>query len=267
LRGQNNVQGASDAGLIPMVYPDYQPVNDPAAQARFEALWQTKMDPKAGLTVVEITEAIHGDDILGLYIMGENPAMSDPNASHARAALAKLQHLVVRDIFLTETACYADVVLPASAWPEKDGTVTNSNRQVQMGRQALQPPGSARQDLWIIEQMAQGMGLDWHYSGPEPVFEEMRTSMDSSRGMSWQRLQAEDAITYPCATPDDPGQAVMFGDGFPTKDGRGKFVPCDVTDPDELPDQDYPLVLLTGRLLEHWHTGAITRRASILDQL
>ena len=199
--------------------------------------------------------------------MAENPAMSDPNASHARAALAKLQHLVVRDISLTETACYADVVLPASAWPEKDGTVTNSNRQVQMGRQALQPPGSARQDLWIIEQMAQGMGLDWHYGGPEPVFEEMRTSMDSSRGMSWQRLQAEDAITYPCATPDDPGQAVMFGDGFPTKDGRGKFVPCDVTDPDELPDQDYPLVLLTGRLLEHWHTGAITRRASMLDQL
>ena len=267
LRGQNNVQGASDAGLIPMVYPDYQPVGDPAAQARFEALWQTKLDPKPGLTVVEITEAIHNDEILGLYIMGENPAMSDPNVSHARAALAKLQHLVVQDIFLTETACYADVVLPASAWPEKDGTVTNSNRQVQMGRHALQPPGSARQDLWIIEQIAQRMGLDWHYGGPEPVFEEMRASMDSIRGMSWQRLQAEDAITYPCATPEDPGQAVMFGDGFPTKDGRGKFVPCDLTDPDELPDQDYPLVLLTGRLLEHWHTGAITRRAPILDQL
>ena len=267
LRGQNNVQGASDAGLIPMVYPDYQAVNDPAAQARFEALWDTKLDPNPGLTVVEITEAIHQGGIRGLYIMGENPAMSDPNVSHARAALAKLEHLVVQDIFLTETACYADVILPASAWPEKDGTVTNSNRQVQMGRQALQPPGDARQDLWIIAQMAQGLGLNWRYGGPEPVFEEMRAGMDSIRGMSWQRLQAEDAITYPCATPRDPGQAVMFGDGFPTDDGRGKFVPCDVTGPDELPDQDYPMVLLTGRLLEHWHTGAITRRATILDQL
>jgi len=267
LRGQNNVQGASDAGLIPMVYPDYQPVDDPAAQARFEALWQTKLDPKPGLTVVEITEAIHADEIQGLYIMGENPAMSDPNLNHARAALAKLRHLVVQDIFLTETACYADVVLPASAWPEKNGTVTNSNRQVQMGRHALQPPGDARQDIWIIEQMAQRLGLDWHYGGPEPVFEEMRASMNSIHGMSWQRLLTEDAITYPCATPEDPGQAVMFADGFPTKDGRGQFVTCDIISPDELPDQDYPLILLTGRLLEHWHTGAITRRAPVLDQL
>ncbi len=267
LRGQNNVQGASDAGLIPMVYPDYQPVNDPAAQARFEAMWQTELDPNPGLTVVEITEAIHRAEIRGLYIMGENPAMSDPNVSHARAALAKLEHLVVQDIFLTETAGYADVVLPASAWPEKDGTVTNSNRQVQMGRHALQPPGLARQDLWIIEQIARRLGLDWQYGGPEAVFEEMRASMASIQGMSWQRLLAEDAITYPCATPEDPGQAVMFGDGFPTKDGRGLFVPCDITNPDELPDQEYPLVLLTGRLLEHWHTGAITRRAPVLDQL
>ena len=267
LRGQNNVQGASDAGLIPMVYPDYQAVDDPVAQAKFERLWQSKLDLKPGLTVVEIIGAIHDGDIRGMYIMGENPAMSDPNVSHARAALAKLQHLVVQDIFLTETACYADVVLPASAWPEKDGTVTNSNRQVQMGRQALQPPGDARQDLWIIEQMARRLGLDWGYGGPEPVFEEMRTSMNSIRGMSWQRLQAEDAITYPCATPDDPGQAVIFGDGFPTADGRGRFVPCDITEPDELTDHDYPLILLTGRLLEHWHTGAITRRAPILDRL
>ena len=267
LRGQNNVQGASDAGLIPMVFPDYQPVNDPAARARFEDLWQTKLDPNPGLTVVEITAAVHTGDIRGMYIMGENPAMSDPNVSHARAALAKLEHLVVQDVFLTETACYADVVLPASAWPEKDGTVTNSNRQVQMGRQALQPPGEARQDLWIIGQMANGLGLDWNYDGPWEVFAEMRLGMDSIRGMSWQRLDAEDAITYPCATEDDPGQAVIFGDGFPTANGKGKFVPCDVVEPDELPDADYPVVLLTGRLLEHWHTGAITRRATILDEL
>ena len=267
LRGQNNVQGASDAGLIPMVYPDYQPVTDPAARARFEALWQTELDPEPGLTVVEITDAIHDGAIQGLYIMGENPAMSDPNLGHTRGALAKLRHLVVQDIFLTETACYADVVLPATAWPEKDGTVTNSNRQVQMGRRAVAPPGEARPDLWIIGEIAAGMGLEWHYDGPEPVFEEMRLAMDSIQGMSWQRLAAENAITYPCSGPDDPGQAVMFGDGFPTENGRGLFVPCDITDPDELPDREYPLVLLTGRLLEHWHTGAITRRAPLLDQL
>ncbi|MBT5195082.1 MAG: formate dehydrogenase subunit alpha [Rhodospirillaceae bacterium] len=267
LRGQNNVQGASDAGLIPMVYPDYQPVADPAARARFEDLWQTKLDSEPGLTVVEITDAIHEGTIKGVYIMGENPAMSDPDLAHTRTALAKLRHLVVQDIFLTETACYADVILPATAWPEKDGTVTNSNRRVQMGRQAVPPPGSAKPDLWIIGEMAKGLGLDWHYHGPEPVFEEMRLGMDSIAGMSWQRLLAEDAITYPCHGPNDPGQVVMFGDGFPTPNGRGRFVPCDLTDPDELPDRDYPMVLLTGRLLEHWHTGAITRRASILDQL
>ncbi len=267
LRGQNNVQGASDAGLIPMLYPDYQPVSDPAARARFEKLWQAELDPEPGLTVVEITEAIHNETIKGLYVMGENPAMSDPNLTHVREALAKLRHLVVQDIFLTETACYADVVLPASAWPEKDGTVTNSNRQVQMGRQAVPPPGAARHDLWIIGEMAKGLGLNWDYSGPEPVFEEMRQGMDSIRGMSWQRLLSEDAITYPCEGPDDPGQAVIFGDGFPTPDGRGSFIPCDITGPDEIPDADYPVVLLTGRLLEHWHTGAITRRAPVLDQL
>ncbi|MBT3781666.1 MAG: formate dehydrogenase subunit alpha [Rhodospirillaceae bacterium] len=267
LRGQNNVQGASDAGLIPMVYPDYQAVDDPAAQARFEALWQTKLDPEPGLTVVEITDAIHQGDIRGLYIMGENPAMSDPNLNHARAALAKLEHLVVQDIFLTETACYADVILPASAWPEKDGTVTNSNRQVQIGRQALQPPGDARQDLWIIEQIARGMGLAWDHGGAREVFREMREAMNSIHGMSWQRLLDEDAITYPCLHDGDPGEAVIFGEQFPTDDGRGKFVPCDIVHPDELPDENYPMVLLTGRLLEHWHTGAMTRRAPVLDQL
>ena len=267
LRGQNNVQGASDAGLIPMVFPDYQPVGDPVIRAKFEKLWGAELDPEPGLTVVEITDAIHDGAIQGLYIMGENPAMSDPNLSHARGALAKLRHLVVQDIFLTETACYADVVLPATAWPEKDGTVTNTNRQVQMGRKAVPSPGEARPDLWIIGEMAKGLGLDWHYDGPEPVFEEMRLAMDSIQGMSWQRLEAEDAITYPCNSPDDPGQAVIFGDGFPTESGRGLFVPCDITDPDELPDRDYPLVLLTGRLLEHWHTGAITRRAPVLDTL
>ena len=267
LRGQNNVQGASDVGLIPMVFPDYQPVDDAAARAKFEKFWGAKLDPNPGLTVVEITAAIHDDQIRGMYIMGENPAMSDPNVSHARAALAKLEHLVVQDIFLTETACYADVVLPASAWPEKDGTVTNTNRQVQLGRKAVPLPGEARQDLDLIQEIARRLGLDWDYQGPADVFAEMREVMASIHGITWERLAAEDSVTYPCLEEGDPGEPVIFGDGFPTKSGRGKFVPADLVSPDEVPDADYPMVLMTGRLLEHWHTGAITRRASVLDSL
>jgi len=267
LRGQNNVQGASDAGLIPMVLPDYKPLGDDAERARFEALWGAPLDPTPGLTVVEITDAIHAGEIRGLYVMGENPAMSDPNASHARAALAGLEHLVVQDIFLTETACFADVVLPASAWPEKDGTVTNTNRQVQLGRRALPLPGEARQDLWIIQALAQRLGLDWPQRAASEVFEEMRQCMASIRGITWERLQAEDSVTYPCQQEGDPGAPIIFADGFPTASGRGRFVPADIVSPDELPDDAYPMVLMTGRLLEHWHTGAITRRASMLDAL
>src|SRR5438270_2984276 len=172
LRGQNNVQGASDAGLIPMVFPDYQPVDDPKIRESFEALWQTPLDPKRGLTVVEIMDAVHRDEIKGMYIMGENPAMSDPDVSHARQALAHLEHLVVQDIFLTETAKYADGILPASAWPEKDGTVSNTNRQVQMGRAALPLPGAARQDLWIIQDLAQRIGCNWNYRHVSEAFTE-----------------------------------------------------------------------------------------------
>ena len=267
LRGQNNVQGASDAGLIPMVFPDYQSVEDPTIRGWFENYWGAKLDPKSGLTVVEITNAIHEGAIRGVYIMGENPAMSDPDVSHAREALAKLDHLVVQDIFLTETAAFADVVLPASAWPEKDGTVTNTNRQVQMGRTALPLPGDARQDWWLIQEIAHRLGLSWDYSGPAEVFEEMRGCMDSIKGISWERLQRESAVTYPCDHEDQPGREIMFGEGYPTASGRGKFVPAGIVPPDEVPDEEYPMILTTGRLLEHWHTGAITRRASILDTL
>src|SRR5262249_41054906 len=170
LRGQNNVQGASDAGLIPMFFPDYESVEKPEIRGKYETLWGATLDPKRGLTVVEIMDAIHADTIRGMYIMGENPAMSDPNAEHAREALAKLEHLVVQDLFLTETAKYADVVLPASAWPEKVGTVTNTNRQVQMGRRALPLPGEAREDLWIIQEIARRLGLAWNYAHPKDVF-------------------------------------------------------------------------------------------------
>ncbi len=271
LRGQNNVQGASDAGLIPMMYPDYQRVDNPEANARFEKYWGRKLDTKPGLTVVEIMDAACEGRIKAMYVEGENPAMSDPNAHHAREGLAKLEHLVVQDIFLTETAYLADVVLPASAWPEKAGTVTNTDRIVQMGRRALDPPGEARQDLWIIQQVARRLGLDWNYAGPESgvaqVYEEMRGAMNSIGGISWERLEAQSAVTYPCRTEDDPGQPVVFTDRFPTKDGRAKFVPADLIPADERPDAEYPFVLITGRQLEHWHTGSMTRRASVLDAI
>ncbi|HSN46231.1 MAG TPA: formate dehydrogenase subunit alpha, partial [Casimicrobiaceae bacterium] len=277
LRGQNNVQGASDAGLIPMMFPNYQRVTDATAHAWFEAFWGTPLDDKPGYTVVEIIDkALAGDDdphrVRGMYIMGENPAMSDPDLNHARAALARLSHLVVQDIFLTETAWLADVVLPASAWPEKTGTVTNTDRMVQLGRRALDPPGDARADLWIVQQMARRLGQDWHYPGDEhgvaAVYEEMREAMhDAIAGISWQRLMREGSVTYPCPSEDDPGHPIVFIDRFPTASGRVKLVPADIIPAAERPDADYPLVLLTGRQLEHWHTGSMTRRAAVLDAI
>jgi formate dehydrogenase major subunit len=267
LRGQNNVQGTSDAGAIPMVYPDYQSVEDPEVRARFEALWRTALDDKRGLTTVEISDAAHRGEIKGIYIMGENPAMSDPDVEHVREGLAKLEHLVVQDIFLTETAKYADVVLPASAWPEKDGTVTNTNRQVQRGRAALPLHRNARQDLWIIQEIARRIGLDWSYAGPADVFAEMKQAMPSLDNITWERLEREDSVTYPCDAEDQPGNEIVFGDGFPTASGRGRLVPAAIIPPAEEPDAEYPMVLTTGRQLEHWHTGAMTRRASMLDEL
>ena len=205
LRGQNNVQGASDAGLIPMFLPDYHSVRSPTALADFEKYWDVKLDPEPGLTVVEIMGAIREGTIRGMYIMGENPAMSDPDVQHAREALAKLDHLVVQEIFLTETARHADVILPATAFPEKTGTFTNTDRRVQLGRAALEPPGDARQDWWIIQELARRLGLDWNYRHPREVFEELRGTMPSLRGISWERLEREGAVTYPCPSDDDPG--------------------------------------------------------------
>jgi len=276
LRGQNNVQGASDAGLIPMMYPNYQRVSHTAAHDWFENFWGMKLDDQPGYTVVEILHKALADDsdphkVHGMYIMGENPAMSDPDLNHARHALGSLKHLVVQDIFLTETAWLADVVLPASAWPEKTGSVSNTDRTVQMGRQALQPPGGAKPDLWIIQQIAQRIGLDWHYEGEHAgvasVYEEMRQAMAGAiAGIDWARLNAG-SVTYPCLTADDPGQPIVFHDHFPTPDGRVKLVPAGLIAANEQPDADYPLVLITGRQLEHWHTGAMTRRATVLDAI
>jgi formate dehydrogenase major subunit len=267
LRGQNNVQGASDAGLIPMMLPDYQRVDNPQARASFEAAWGVPLDAQPGLTVVEVMDAIGQGGVKGMYILGENPAMSDPDANHARAALAQLEHLVVQDIFLTETAYLADVVLPASAFPEKTGSFTNTDRLVQLGRQAIEPPGQARQDLWIVQQMARRLGLDWQYENVGEVFDEMRRLMPSIAGITWERLQADGAVTYPCRAEGDPGQPVVFVDAFPREGGRARFVPADIIPANERPDADYPMVLITGRQLEHWHTGSMTRRTAVLDAL
>jgi formate dehydrogenase major subunit len=267
LRGQNNVQGASDAGLIPMFFPDYVSVENPDVRARFETAWGTTLDPKKGLTVVEIMDAVHRNEITGMYIMGENPAMSDPDLNHARGALAHLEHLVVQDIFLTETAAYADVILPASAWPEKDGTVTNTNRQVQMGRQALPLPGEAKVDWWIIQEIARRIGLDWNYSHPSEMYTEMASLMPALANISWERVEREDAVTYPTDGPDTPGRDVVFDKGFPRPGGFAKLVAAKLSPPNEVPDAEFPMILTTGRQLEHWHTGAMTRRASVLDTL
>ena len=283
LRGQNNVQGASDAGLIPMVFPDYRPVSDAAARAHAEEVWRLPpgtLGAQPGLTVVEIINAAYDRQIRAMLIQGENPAMSDPDAGHAREALARLDHLVVQDIFLTETASLADVVLPATAWPEKTGSVTNTDRCVQIGHKALNAPGEARADAWITEQIARRLGQDWRYNvnadgtasddpaqGIGAVFEEMRALMPSIAGLSWPRLWREQAVVYPVHDLGDPGQAVVFTDHFPTPTGRARLVPATPTPPAEVPDADYPLVLITGRQLEHWHTGSMTRRASVLDAL
>ena len=277
LRGQNNVQGASDAGLIPMMFPNYQRVDNKANLDWFENFWNVKLDDKPGYTVVEIMHKALAPDsdphkIRGMYVMGENPAMSDPDLNHARHALASLEHLVVQDIFMTETAWLADVVLPATAWPEKTGTVSNTDRMVQMGKQAIEPPGDAKPDLWIIQQLANRLGCGWHYQGEHDgvaaVYEEMRQAMHAAiSGITWERLERESSVTYPCLSAEDPGSPTVFIDRFPTNDGRVHLVPADIIPANERPDAEYPFVLITGRQLEHWHTGSMTRRAVVLDAI
>ena len=266
LRGQNNVQGASDAGLIPMFLPDYQTVTDQSVRNSFTSVWNSgDFSAEKGLTVTEIMDAVHDNKIKGMYILGENPAMSDPDVEHARDALAKLEHLVVQDIFITETANYADVILPAAAFAEKSGTVTNTNRQVQMARPAVMPPGLAKADWWIEVELAKRVGLDWNYKDPSEVFNEMAINMRSLDNITWSRLENDSAVTYPSLSETDPGQPIVFGEGFPRPEGRAKFTPASVIAPDDTPDADYPMILTTGRQLEHWHTGSMTRRSKVLD--
>jgi len=255
LRGQNNVQGTSDMGLIPMFFPDYKSVVNPEIKKWFEEFWGTSLNPKTGLTVVEIVDAVHSGEVHGMYV------------NHARGALTMLDHLVVQDIFLTETAGFADVILPASAFPEKTGTFTNSNRQVQLGRQAINPPGDSRQDWWIIQEIGRRLGLDWNYESPQEIFTEVRKATPSMAGITWERLQKEHTVTYPCTKEGDPGDPIIFQNGFPTENKKARFVPAKYTHADEMPDEDFPFVFITSRQLEHWHTGSMTRRATVLNAI
>jgi len=267
LRGQNNVQGASDAGLIPMVYPDYQPVTDNENKKKFEQVWNTTLSGETGLTVTEIVSGASQGSIKGMYVMGENPAMSDPNLNHAREALAKLEHLVIQDIFFTETASFADVILPASAFPEKTGSFTNTDRRVQLGRQAIEPPGDARQDLEIIHDLAEKLDQKWTHRSTAEVFKEMTNVMPSIGGLTWGLLNKRDSITYPYTKDSKQSETVLFKETFALPSGKAKFSAAHYSHAAELPSDDFPLVLITGRQLEHWHTGTMTRRARVLDSL
>ncbi len=264
LRGQNNVQGASDVGLIPMVYTDYQPVTDAAVRRKFESAWGVVLDAQPGLTVVEITSAALEGRIKGMMMMGENPFLSDPNTNKVRKALAHLEFLVVQDIFLTETAEFADVILPATSFAEKEGTYTNTDRRVQLGRKAIEPPGEARTDWKVIAEIATRMGYPMRYQSAEEIFREITALSPNLAGLSYDKLGTAGTL-WPCPAPDHPGTSVLFTETFPR--GRGRFVPAEFAPAVELPDDEYPLVLNTGRVLEHWHTGSMTRRSKALDAL
>ncbi|MEK6441499.1 formate dehydrogenase subunit alpha [Pseudonocardia sp. T1-2H] len=268
LRGQNNVQGASDAGLIPMFYPDYQGVDREATQARFEEAWGTALNPNRGLTVTEIIKsALQPDGVRGMYMLGENPFLSDPNINKVRKALSALDFLVVQDIFLTETAEFADVILPATSYLEKDGTYTNTDRRVQLGRKVMDAPGQARPDWEIVQDIARRIGLDWDYGAPSEVFDEMVALMPSYTNLAYDNLGLSGKL-YPNADPEhSDGTVVMFDEHFNTDDGLAHLVPAQWLPAKELPDAEYPLVLNTGRLLEHWHTGSMTRRSFALDAI
>ena len=267
LRGQNNVQGASDAGLIPMVYPDYQSVANDESRAKFEAAWGRSLDPQPGLTVVEIMKGALDSTIRGMYILGENPFISDPNSNKVRKALAALDFLVVQDIFLTETAEFADVILPASSYFEKSGTYTNTDRRVQVGRPVLELPGEARPDWQVICEIGNRMGLPMSYGSPADVFAEFSALTKNYNGLTHENLGPTGKL-WPCANPDtEDGAQILFGDGFPTASRRGRFVPCPYQPADELPDDEYPFILTTGRVLEHWHTGSMTRRSFALNAI
>jgi len=266
VRGQNNVQGASDVGAIPFVYTDYRSVKDPKVRAEYARAWGVAAESlslKEGLMVTEIVKEESG--VRGMYIMGENPIISDPDIAHAEHWFRELEFLVVHDLFLTETARYADVVLPGSSFAEKTGTFVNTERRVQLAHRAMAPPGDARPDLEILIDLSNRLGLATAFTTAEAVMGEIVTVTPSWSGVTYPRLEGA-GLQYPVPSPEHAGTAFLFDERFPTADGKGTFVPVEYAPPVELPDDQYPFVMNTGRQLYHWHTGTMTRRASGLDQ-
>lgn len=296
LRGQNNVQGCSDSGGMPTVYTAYQPVSDPAVQHKFEQAWHTALSPQPGLTTTEMVDGILTGQVKAWYVMGENPLMSEPNLNHARHAVEQLEFFVAQDIFFNETNVYADVILPAASFAEKDGTFTNSDRRVQRVRRAIDPPGQARADWEIVSELArrtiaricrdavqakrgdgptqerdrricrnaEQMRANWTYAHPSDIWEEMRQVTAPFFGITYDRLEREGGVHWPCPAPDHPGSPYLFERDFPS--GRGRFFAVEYDAGSELPDEEYPFILSTGRLLYHWHGGTLTR-ASALDRI
>jgi formate dehydrogenase alpha subunit len=264
LRGQNNVQGACDMGALPNVFPGYQRVDDPAVRKRFQSAWDTRLPDSPGLTVVEIMHAAEEKSIRGLYIMGENPMLSDPDINHVRQGLTSLDFLVVQDIFLSETAELADVVLPATSFAEKDGTFTNTERRIQRVRKALDPPGEAREDWRIVCDIARTMGYDMEYPDASSIQDEIASVTPIYGGITYDRLDGV-GLQWPCPDSGHPGTAFLHQGAFSR--GKGRFHPVAYLPPKELPDTDYPFILTTGRMLEHWHTGTMSRRSVVLDDL
>ena len=264
LRGQNNVQGACDLGALPNVYPGYQSVEDSQIQAKFESAWGKKLSGRKGLTIVEMMHAIEEGKIKALYIMGENPALSDPNLNRTRKALEEVDFLVVQDIFLSETAEYADVVLPSVCFAEKDGTFTNTERRVQRVRKAVEPPGQARNDWEIICEVATKMGYEMSYEGAEEIMDEIATVCGIYGGISFERIDSV-GLQWPCPDKEHPGTRFLHEGTF--KRGKGKFHAVAFKPADELPDEDYPFVLTTGRQLYQFHTGTMTRKSAVINQV
>jgi formate dehydrogenase alpha subunit len=265
LRGQNNVQGACDMGGLPNVYPGYQSVADPAMKQKFETAWGHPMPPaKPGLTITEIFDAAHEGKIKALYIMGENPVLTEPDAHHAEAALKKLELLVVQDFFMTETTKFAHVILPGVSFAEKDGTFVNTERRIQRVRKAIEPIGNAKPDWWIICQLAQKMGKanGFTFNSPAEIMDEIAKVTPSYGGISYQRLEAG-GIQWPCPTAEHPGTPILHTKMFTR--GKGKFMPLEYRPCAEPTDQDYPLILTTGRIIFHYHTGTMTRRVKGLN--
>ena len=271
LRGQNNVQGCSDSGGLPNVYPGYQSVNDPEVRGKFEEYWGVSLDPEPGLTTMEMVDAAEKETIKGYYVMGENPMMSEPDLLHARHVMENLDFLLYQDIFMNETGEYADVILPAVSFAEKDGTFTNSDRRVQLVRPAIKPPGEARPDWEIIqdlalrveEKLAHKRSPGFTFTHPSQIWDEMAELTPPFQGITHERVEKEDGVHWPCPTPDHPGTPYLFTDTFPR--GKGKLTPLVYRPSVELPDNEYPLILSTGRVLYHWHGGTMTRRSKLDD--